>query len=179
MKNIKIPQFLKDYAHSITEKRVEVNKERYNGTNKQRSGTLNSALLGENVDREYYTDYIGILGELLVRYYYEMNPEYGYYTASTFIKDMKMVKDDVDLTVNKKGTMQKISIKTCEKTMKANKAAMDKEDADVVVFILFTSPTDYTVAHFTPQQVREWEVKQGWSPYYNLSKTQFKQLLNV
>ena len=73
MKKVKIQQFLLDYAHDLTEKRVAINRERYAGTNKQRKGSINSHLLGE-VSREYYTEYMGIIGELLTRYYYEITP---------------------------------------------------------------------------------------------------------
>ena len=80
-----IPSYLKEYADALTLLRVEINRKRYKGTHKQRTGTKNSKLLGE-VEREYYTEYLGILGELLVRNYYETNPEFSSYKASTFIK---------------------------------------------------------------------------------------------
>lgn len=167
MKAHKIPQYLRDYADDLTKRRVEINRKRYEGTHKQRTGTKRSKLLGE-VDREYYTEYIGILGELLVRHYYEISPEYTSYSASTFIKDTSSVKDDTDLTVVKNGERMRISIKACEYSFKANKIAMDKEESDVVVFILFSSPEDYIVAHYTPFQVQQWDVKTTYSPFYEL-----------
>lgn len=167
MKKVKIPQYLKDYAHDITERRVEINRARYAGTNKQRKGTRNSKLLGE-VSAEYYTEYIGILGELLTRYYYEITPEYTSFQASTLIKGAGLVKDDVDLMVTKNGVRKKISIKAGEGSFKYNAKALNKENSDEIVFLLFTSPEDYTVAHFTKEEIEQWTLKQGpyGAPYY-------------
>ena len=166
-----IPSYLKEYADALTLLRVEINRKRYKGTHKQRTGTKNSKLLGE-VEREYYTEYLGILGELLVRNYYETNPEFSSYKASTFIKGARSVKDDSDLIVVKHGVSNKISIKTCEYSFKANCRAMDKEASDIVVFLLFISPDEYGVANYTPNQVKNWEVRHGYSPYYELHPTQ-------
>tara|TARA_R110000822_G_scaffold2772_14_gene12890 strand:- start:1909 stop:2427 length:519 start_codon:yes stop_codon:yes gene_type:complete len=165
-----IPSYLKEYADALTLLRVEINRKRYKGTHKQRTGTKNSKLLGE-VEREYYTEYLGILGELLVRNYYETNPEFSSYKASTFIKGARSVKDDSDLIVVKNGVSNKISIKTCEYSFKANCRAMDKETSDIVVFLLFISPDEYVVANYTPNQVKNWEVRHGYSPYYELHPT--------
>lgn len=174
MKQVGIPEYLKNYAHDLTQKRVEVNKERYQGTPKQRRGTLDSALFGGEVDREYYTDYIGILAELLTRHYYEITPQYSSYSVSTFIKKHSTAVADPDLIVTKQGEELKISIKACEKSLKANKHTMDKETSDVVVFILFQSPTEYIVAHFTPSEVRQWPIKFGYTAYYNLTLKQLR-----
>ena len=169
MKKVKIKNYLKEYAHDITERRVAINRERYAGTSKQRKGTKRSKLLGE-VDREYYTEYIGILGELLTRYYYEITPEYTSFQASTLIKDGKLVKDDVDLSVIKAGERKTISIKSGEGSFKYNAKALNKEDSDEIVFLLFTSPEDYIVSHFTKEQIESWDLKQGpyGAPYYEL-----------
>ena len=175
MKQVKIPEYLRMYADDLTTRRIALNRERYEGTHKQRTGTMQSALFGGEVDREYYTEYIGILAELLVRHYYEMNPVYTSYEVSTFLKEPGLVRDDIDLSVVKAGRRHSISIKACEKSFKANKRAMDREDADIVVFVLFTSPTDYLVAHYTPAQVQEWSVRYGYSPYYDLSLNKAKR----
>jgi hypothetical protein len=156
MKNLTIPPYLKHYANDLTLMRIEANRQRYEGTHKQRTGTKKSVLLGE-VSREYYTEYIGILGELLMRY-----------TVSTLLKETKSVTDDPDIIVEATDKNYGLSIKTCEKTFKANKPAMDKEESDLVLFILFTSPEDYIFADFTPAEVREWDVKHAYSPYYEL-----------
>lgn len=167
MKFVEIPPFIKDYAHDITRRRVAINRERYAGTNKQRKGVKQSLLLGE-VDREYYTEYIGIIGELLTRYYYEISPTHTSYTASTLIKEGRLVKDDTDLSVVKNGERQKIGIKAGEGSYKFNSKALEKEDSDIIVFLLFTSPTEYVVDKFTVDEIRQWDLKQGpyGAPYY-------------
>ena len=167
MKKFTIPPYLKQYANDLTLKRIEANRQRYEGTNKQRTGTKNSVLLGE-VSREYYTEYIGIMGELSIRHYLELTPRVTRYTVSTLLKETKSVTDDPDIHVITGDGDYKLSVKTCEKTFKANKKAMDKEESEIVIFILFTSPDDYILADFTPDQVREWDVKYAYSPYYEL-----------
>jgi hypothetical protein len=167
MKNLTIPPYLKHYANDLTLMRIEANRQRYEGTHKQRTGTKKSVLLGE-VSREYYTEYIGILGELLMRHYFEITPQVIRYTVSTLLKETKSVTDDPDIIVEATDKNYGLSVKTCEKTFKANKPAMDKEESDLVLFILFTSPEDYIFADFTPAEVREWNVKHAYSPYYEL-----------
>ncbi len=165
MIKLPIPSYLKEYSDDLTLKRIEANKIRYEGTQKQRTGIKKSVLLGE-ISREYYTEYLGILGELLVRHYYEVTPEYSRYTVSTLLKQTKDVTDDPDIHVIKNKETQRVSIKTCENSFKANKYAMDKESSDIVVFILFTSPEDYVVGNFKPDEVRSWKVRYAYSPYY-------------
>lgn len=167
MKKFAIPPYLKHYANDLTLQRIEANRQRYEGTHKQRTGLKKSVLLGE-VSREYYTEYIGILGELLIRHYMELSPEVVRYTVSTLLKATKNVTDDPDLIVQSPDRQYGLSVKTCEKTFKANKPAMDKEESDAVIFILFTSPEDYIFADFTPDQVRSWDVRYAYSPYYEL-----------
>jgi hypothetical protein len=162
-----IPSYLKEYANDLTLRRIEINRRRYSGTHKQRKGTKQSVLLGE-VSREYYTEYIGILGELLIRHYFEVTPEVSRYTVSTLIKQTKSVTDDPDIIVESTKMQYGLSVKTCEKTFKANKKAMDKEESDIVLFILFTSPNEYLFADFTPEQVRLWDVRHAYSPYYEM-----------
>ena len=167
MKFVKIPNFIKEYAHDITRRRVAINRERYAGTTKQRSGTKQSLLLGE-VDREYYTEYIGIIGELLTRYYYEISPQYTSYTASTLIKEGRLVKDDTDLSVVKQGQSITIGIKAGEGSFKFNAKALEKEQSDIIVFLIFTSPNDYVVDKFSVEEIRQWDYKEGpyGAPYY-------------
>ncbi len=162
-----IPSYLKEYANDLTLRRIDANRRRYKGTHKQRKGTKQSVLLGE-VSREYYTEYIGILGELLIRHYFEVTPEVTRYTVSTLIKETKNVTDDPDIIVESTKIKYGLSVKTCEKTFKANKRAMDKEDSDIVLFILFTSPEEYLFADFSPDEVRLWDVRHAYSPYYEM-----------
>jgi hypothetical protein len=162
-----IPSYLKEYANDLTLRRIDANRRRYKGTHKQRKGTKQSVLLGE-VSREYYTEYIGILGELLIRHYFEVTPEVTRYTVSTLLKETKNVTDDPDIIVESTKIKYGLSVKTCEKTFKANKRAMDKEESDIVLFILFTSPDEYLFADFTPDDVRLWDVRHAYSPYYEM-----------
>ena len=163
--NKTIPPYLKEYANDLTIRRIEANRKRYEGTHKQRKGVKKSVLLGE-VSREYYTEYIGILGELLIRHYFEVTPDVTRYTVSTLLKETKSVTDDPDIIVESSKNKYGLSVKTCEETFKANKRAMDKEDSDIVLFVLFTSPNDYLFADFTPDEVRLWDVRHAYSPYY-------------
>lgn len=162
-----IPLYLKEYANDLTLRRIEANRKRYKGTHKQRKGTKQSVLLGE-VSREYYTEYIGILGELLIRHYFEVTPEVTRYTVSTLLKETKSVTDDPDIIVESTKMKYGLSVKTCEKTFKANKKAMDKEESDLVLFVLFTSPDEYLFADFSPDEVRLWDVRHAYSPYYEM-----------
>ena len=98
MRRVDIPPYLREYAADIAQRRVEANKERYNGTHRQRTGMKKSLLLGE-VSREYYTEFVGVLGELLVRYYYEITPQYSRYSVSTLLKNTKDIKHDDDIEV--------------------------------------------------------------------------------
>ena len=169
MKTLHIPPYLKSYAHDLAIIRIKDNKDRYKDTHKHRPGYKKSLLLG-NVSREYYTEYVGILGELLVRHYLETSDEVISYTASTLIKKGTNITDDSDIIANSLETSYRISIKTCEQTFKANKRAMDSEECDIVLFIKFASNETYTLAHFKPSEVRSWSVKEkAYSPYYELS----------
>ena len=163
----RIPPYLKEYANDLTLRRIEANRKRYSGTHKQRKGIKKSVLLGE-VSREYYTEYIGILGELIIRHYFEVTPQVTRYTVSTLLKETKSVTDDPDIIVESTKIKYGLSVKTCEKTFKANKKAMDKEESDIVLFVLFTSPDEYVFADFTPEQVRLWDVRHTYSPYYEM-----------
>tara|TARA_R100001460_G_scaffold52706_1_gene91617 strand:- start:532 stop:1068 length:537 start_codon:yes stop_codon:yes gene_type:complete len=168
MRRVDIPPYLREYAADIAHRRVEANKERYNGTHRQRTGIKKSLLLGE-VSREYYTEFVGVLGELLVRYYYEITPEYSRYSVSTLLKNTRDIKHDDDIEVVQNGQVRKVSIKTSEGSFKANERAMQKEDCDEMVFIMFTSKHEYIVGHYKPEEVREWPVVFGaYSRFHEL-----------
>lgn len=164
---MRIPGYFKEYAHHLTLKRVEINRARYEGTNKQRFGTKNSLLLGE-VDREYYTEYIGILAELLVRDYCDTNEECTYYSVSTFIKGNQYVHNDADIKVKQNDQIKRISIKGCEYSLKANKFAIDNEEVDLVVFVLFKNPNEYDYLTYTPREIQSWKVNESFSSFYEL-----------
>lgn len=160
-----IPNYLKEFAHRITLERLEVTKDQYTTNYNKRVGIKESVLLG-SVDKDYYTEYIGILGELLVRKYYDSEPSYSGYKVSAFIKSSENVSRDTDLIAYKNGQPIRVSIKSCEGGLKANKKSVDNDNADVFVFILFISQTEYAVFHFQKEYVQKWEVIIGYSPYY-------------
>jgi hypothetical protein len=160
-----IPYYLKDYAHDLTMLRLEATKDRYTSSYNKRTGTKDSVLLGE-VEKDYYTEYVGILGELLTRRHYDVDPDYSGFKVSAYIKSKDNVSKDSDLIAYKNGVPLKISIKSGERSFKANKHSMDKDDADIVVFIIFISDEEYLVRTWTPEEVRRFAVKGGHSNYY-------------
>jgi len=162
-----IPNYFKEYANDLTLIRIEENKKRYNGTHRERKGPMNSVLLGQ-VDREYYTEYIGILAEIIIRDYCDRDVDCSDYNVSTFIKERTLVTHDQDITIKKKGELKRISIKACENSLKANKYAIDNEDVDLVVFVLFKSTSDYAFYSFTPDEIKEWYVNEWFTDYYEL-----------
>ena len=161
----KIPQHLKEYAHELTLLRLEANKDRYKSSFNKRTGKKKSVLLGE-VEKDYYTEYVGILGELLTRRYYDIHPSYSGFKVSTFVKSEDNVSRDTDLIAYKNGSPLKISIKSGEGSFKANKASMDKDDADVVVFIVFVSSEQYLVKWMSVDDVKRFGTRGGYSEYY-------------
>lgn len=160
-----IPNFLKEYAHDMTILRIDENKKRYQDTHKQRIGTINSVLLG-NVSREYYTEYIGILSEMIIRDRLDRDVLCSSYQVSTLIKKAELVYNDCDITMVRDGEVKRISVKGCEGSMKANKQAIDSEDVDSVVFVIYKDPEKYILKGFTPSQIRNWEVRSAFSDYY-------------
>lgn len=163
--NLIIPQYFKHYAHDLTIERIKQNRERYKDTEKQRSGTIISALLGE-VSREYYTEFLGILAEIIVRDYYDKDLNCSNFSVSTFIKTTKIVENDTDIKVKKNGKIVRISVKGCEESLKVNKQAADSEISDFYIFVFFFSEMQYDLYSFTASEIKKWKLKQGFSPYY-------------
>lgn len=164
-----IPEHLKEYAHEITELRLEVTQSQYTSSFNKRTGVKDSVLLGE-VEKDYYTEYVGILGELLVRRHYDLDPSYSGYKVSAFVKSSDNVSRDTDLIAYKNGEPIRISIKSGEGSWKANKHSVDKDTADLFVFIMFISNNQYVVLHQTKEQVQGWRVLKGHSEYYYKAK---------
>jgi len=162
---MKIPNHLLDYAKDITQRRIDINKNRYDGTHKQRTGYIDSKLLGY-VSREYYTEYIGILAELIMRYRMDVDERCQWYKVSTFIKKTEYVSNDCDIELSWNSNQQKISVKGCENSMKANKQAIDSEDSDLVVFVVFTGKDEFVTNVYKPEEIKEWEIKSSFSDYY-------------
>lgn len=162
---MKIPSHLIDYAKDITQRRIDINKDRYSGTHKQRTGYINSKLLGY-VSREYYTEYIGILAELIMRHRLDIDERCSWYKVSTFIKKTEYVSNDCDIQLSWSGIERKLSVKGCENSMKANKQAIDSEESDSVVFVVFTDKDEYTTNMYKPEDIKRWEIKSSFSEYY-------------
>ena len=163
-----IPYYLRHYADDLVKLRIEANRENYRGKpQKVRSGKMNSILLGE-VEREYYTDFIGILGELIVRRYFEIDPRFEWYASQTMIQSRG--SDGQDIAVKMVGETDEISVnvKAVEGSLKANKRAVDVSDCDIYIFIRFISETTFVPYKFTQREIQEWKVKKAYSPYYNL-----------
>jgi hypothetical protein len=160
-----IPQYLKEYAHEFALLRIKENSERYQGTHKQRTGNINSVLLG-TTDREYYTEYIGILAELIIRHELEKNKKCVEYTASSLLKSSNFATNDADITAYHGNGSTRFSVKGCEGSMKANKQAMDDEEVDIVAFVIFETETSCTIKYYRPDEVRQWELKSAFSDYY-------------
>ena len=164
-----IPYYLRHYADDIVKLRLEANRENYrNKPQKERPGMKKSVLLGE-VPRDYYTDFIGILGELIVRRYFEIDPRFEWYASQTMIQtrgsdgsdiQVKMVDNDDEISVN---------VKSGEGSLKANKRAVDIGDSDTYIFIRFISETMFVPYKFSQREIQDWEVKHAYSSYYNLN----------
>lgn len=160
-----IPEYLKHYAHDLTVLRIEENKNRYKGTHKQRTGNINSALLGY-VSREYYTEYIGILSELLIRDRLDRDLLCSSYCVSTLLKKTDLASNDIDITMVRQGNETRLSIKGCEGSMKANKQAIDSEDVDSVVFVIYQDQSNCIFKSYKPKEIMKWEIKTAFSDYY-------------
>jgi len=164
-----IPYYLRHYADDLVKLRIEANRENYRGKpQKVRPGKKDSVLLGE-VDRDYYTDFVGILGELIVRRYFEIDPRFEWYASQTMIQ--MRGSDGQDLAVKMVGNNDEISVnvKAVEGSLKANKRAVDISDCDIYIFIKFISDTMFVPYKFTQSEIQQWDVKHAYSPYYNLN----------
>ena len=163
-----IPPYLKAYAEDIVRLRLEANRENYrNKPQKERPGTKNSLLLGE-VSRDYYTDYAGILGELIVRRYFEVDPRFVYFTAQTMIQTRGSDGSDIEVRMVDTPEDLKVNVKSGEGTLKANKRAVDIGDCNMYIFIQFLSENTFAPYKFSQEDIQRWEVKHAYSAYYNL-----------
>lgn len=160
-----IPTYLLEYAKDITMSRIELNKERYKGTHKQRTGTLNSVLLGE-CSREYYTEYIGILAELIIRHRLDVNLDCDAYHTSTLLKRTNNATNDCDISFVIDSREYDASVKGCEGSMKANVQALEYEPITHVIFVVFTGKDTYESKMYRVEDVKKWEIKTTKSPYY-------------
>ena len=164
-----IPYYLRHYADDIVALRLEANRDNYRGKpQKVRTGKKNSVLLGE-VDRDYYTDFVGILGELIVRRYFEIDPRFECYTSQTMIQGRGSDGSDIDVKMANKDEHFSINVKAGEGSLKANKRAVDIGNSDIYIFIRFISETTFVPYKFSQREIQSWDVKHAYSPYYNLN----------
>ena len=164
-----IPFYLRHYAEDVVNLRLEANRENYRGKpSKVRTGKKKSVLLGE-VDRDYYTDYVGILGELIVRRYFEIDPRFKWYASETMIQTRGSDGSDIQVMMVGDSDELSINVKAGEGSLKANKRAVDIGDSDIYIFIRFISPSQFIPYKFSQRQIQSWEVKHAYSPYYNLN----------
>jgi hypothetical protein len=164
-----IPYYLRHYAEDIVRLRLQANRENYRGKpQKVRPGKKDSVLLGE-VDRDYYTDYVGILGELIVRRYFEIDPRFEWYASETLIQARGSDGSDIKVMVSGDSEPVEINVKSGEGSLKANKRAVDIGTSDVFIFINFISETMFVPYKFSVKQIQKWDIKHAYSPYYNLN----------
>lgn len=110
----------------------------------------NPILFDEPVDNEFYTDFKGILAELLVRHHFDLKGTN--YTTSAFVKEKGV--SDADLIVNDK----KIDVKGCERSLKVNKFTIAKLDVDYILFVLFLSNRRYVLLNFKKEDISDWNL---------------------
>ena len=107
-------------------------------------------LFDEPIDNEWYTDFKGILAELLVRH--QLDLKGVNYMTSAFVKEKGV--SDPDLIVNNK----RIDVKGCERSLKVNMFTIDKLDVDNIVFCLFLSQRRYVLISFTKEEIKNWNL---------------------
>mgnify|MGYP003664358092 FL=1 len=147
-----IPGCIFEHAKLYVDTRVMANRDHYKKLYwKSRSYKyMHPILFDDPVDNEFYTDFKGILGELLVRHHFDLKGVN--YTTSAFVKEKGV--SDPDLIVDGK----KIDVKGCERSLKVNMFTIDKLDVDFVMFVLFLSDQRYLLLDFTKDKIKEWNV---------------------
>ena len=147
-----IPECIFEHARLYVDTRVMANRDHYKKLYwKSRSYQYkHPVLFDEPVDNEFYTDFKGILGGLLVRHHYDWKGIN--YTTSAFVKEKGV--SDPDLIVEGK----RIDVKGCEKSLKVNMFTIDKLDVDFVLFVLFLSDRRYLLKQFKKDKIKKWNV---------------------
>ena len=170
----KIPVCIFDHAKLYVETRVMANRDHYKKLYwKSRSYKYkNPILFEEPIDNEYYTDFKGILAELLVRHHFDLKGVN--YLTSAFVKEKGV--SDPDLTVNEK----RIDVKGCERSLKVNMFTIDKLEVDYILFVLFLSQHRYVLLSFMKEDIKGWDlitVNERNKYYeYKVDKRQFKSV---
>lgn len=146
---IEIPEALRQMAELYTDARVEANRNYYSIHHyRGRRGKRNTVLFPEEVDAEWLTEYKGILAELIVRNWYDLHGEN--YKASALVKKMG------DSTADIETDNLIVEVKGCERKMRFNRFALEKSNADTVVFVVFTSSNTAQVKQYPVQDVYSW-----------------------
>ena len=169
-----IPQCIFDHAKLYVDTRVMANRDHYKKLYwKHRSFEYkNPILFDKPINNEWYTDFKGILGELLVRHHFDLKGVN--YTTSAFIKEKGM--SDPDLIVNQK----KIDVKGCERSLKVNYFTIGKLEVDYIIFVLFLSNFRYLILNYKKEDILKWElvVVNNKNKYYEkrVDKRQFRSI---
>ena len=169
-----IPQCIFDHAKLYVDTRVMANREHYKKLYwKARPYEYkNPILFDKPINNEWYTDFKGILGELLVRHHFDLKGVN--YTTSAFIKEKGM--SDPDLIVNEK----KIDVKGCERSLKVNYFTIGKLEVDYIIFVLFLSNFRYLILNYKKEDILQWEliVVNNKNKYYEkrVDKRQFRSI---
>lgn len=147
-----IPECIFEHARLYVDTRVMANRDHYKKLYwKSRSYQYKHPILfDEPVDNEFYTDFKGILAELLVRHHFDLKGVN--YTTSAFVKEKGV--NDPDLIVKDK----RIDVKGCERSLKVNMFTIDKLDVDYVLFVLFLSDHRYILLNFKKKDIKKWKV---------------------
>ena len=147
-----IPKCIFEHARLYVDTRVMANRDHYKKLYwKSRSYLYKHPILfDEPIDNEFYTDFKGILAELLVRHHFDLKGVN--YTTSAFVKDKGV--SDADLIVND----QKIDVKGCERSLKVNMFTIEKLDVDYILFVLFLSDQRYILLNFKKKDIKDWDI---------------------
>jgi len=147
-----IPECIFEHAKLYVDTRVMANRDHYKKLywKSRKYQYKNPILFDFPVDNEFYTDFKGILAELLVRHHFDLKGVN--YLTSAFVKEKGV--SDPDLTVNNK----RIDVKGCERSLKVNMFTIDKLDVDYILFCLFLSQHRYVLLNFKKEDIKNWHL---------------------
>lgn len=148
----KIPPCIFDHAHLYVDSRVMANRDHYKKLywKSRRYEYQNPILFDKPVDNEFYTDFKGILAELLVRHHFDLKGVN--YKTSAFVKERG--SSDPDLIIKDK----RIDVKGCEKSLKVNLFTIGKLEVDFILFVLFLKNHNYVLLNFKKEDITNWNV---------------------
>lgn len=148
----KIPECIFQHAILYVKSRVKANQKHYEQLWwKRRNFILKNPILFDGpIEGDFYTDFKGILAELLVRHRMDLTGQN--FTASAFVKEKG--NNDPDLIVNEKT----IDIKGCEKSLKVNLQSLSKINVDYIVFVLYLRDKHFVVYKFKKSDISKWDI---------------------